>query len=244
MRRIWMLSLLLALPVNAREVTVGVGLSLSPYVIPEQLRGMEYDIAKGALALEGHEMKPVFLPLGRVAKALDGGQMDAAMTQRPGTLAGLVYSEVYITYRNYAITLASRALSIERLEDLAGKSVLAFQRATAYLGPEFKAVADANPSYREESNQVIQPLLLYKGRVDVVVADRNIFDWFANQPEVRDKVDTGQKVVYHPLFPPTDYRMAFRDPTLRDAFNHGLARLKAEGEYDRIVARYSKAAVK
>jgi polar amino acid transport system substrate-binding protein len=244
MRRIMLLSLLFALPVEAREVTVGVGLSLSPYVIPEELRGMEYDIAKSALALEGHEMKPVFLPLGRVAKALDGGQMDAAMTQRPGTLTGLVYSDVYIVYRNYAITLESRGLSIERLEDLSGKSVLAFQRATAYLGPEFKQVADANPSYREESNQLIQPLLLYKGRVDVVVADRNIFDWFAGQPEVKDKADVGQKIRYHPLFPPTEYRMAFRDEALRDAFNHGLSRLRAEGEYDRIVARYAKATVK
>ncbi|BAE48990.1 ABC-type amino acid transport/signal transduction systems [Paramagnetospirillum magneticum AMB-1] len=241
MRRIVLLSLLLCLPAEAREVTVGVGLSLSPYVIPEELRGMEYDIAKSALALEGHEMKPVFLPLGRVAKALDGGQMDAAMTQRPGTLTGLVYSDIYIVYRNYAITLASRQLNVDRLEDLSGKSVLAFQRATSYLGPEFKKVAEANQAYREEANQLIQPLLLYKGRVDVVVADRNIFDWFANQPEVRDKADISQPVTYHPLFPPTEYRVAFRDVALRDAFNRGLARLRAEGEYDRIIARYSKA---
>lgn len=239
MRRIVMLSLLLALPVHAREVTVGVGLSLSPYVIPEELRGMEYDIAKSALAKEGHEMKAVFLPLGRVAKALEGGQMDAAMTQRPGTLTGLAYSDVYIVYRNYAITLASRDITIERMEDMSGKSVLAFQRAMAYLGPEFKKMADANPKYREESNQLVQPILLFSGRVDVIIADSNIFGWFTSRPEVKAKVDTTQKLRYAPLFPPTEYRMAFRDPALRDSFNRGLAKLRASGEYERILAVYA-----
>jgi polar amino acid transport system substrate-binding protein len=223
----------------AAEVTVGIGLSLSPYVFPNERRGMEYDIVKEALAREGHTMVPVFLPLGRVLKEVETGQVAAAMTQRPGMSSGTSLSDVYITYRNFAISLDSRNLDISRLEDLADKSVLAFQKANVYLGPDYRKVVEDNARYREEADQVVQPLLLFLGRVDVVIADSNIFSWFASRPEVRAKVDTTQPLRYAPLFPPTQYRMAFRDPKLRDDFNRGLAELRASGDYDRILARYA-----
>ncbi|MBV5324952.1 MAG: hypothetical protein J0626_06615, partial [Rhodospirillaceae bacterium] len=71
------------------------------------------------------------------------------------------------------------------------------------------------------------------------IADRNIFNWFAHDPEVTAKVDTSQAVRYHAIFPPTEYRVAFRDQGLRDSFNRGLVKLRESGEYARIVARYS-----
>ncbi len=226
-------------PAGADEVKVAIGLSLSPYVIPDEGRGMEYDIVKEALAMEGHVMAPRFLPLGRVIKALETGEADAAMTQKPEASSTLSFSAVYIAYRNFVITLASRNLIINRFQDLADKSVVAFQRATTYLEPEFKAAVVDNPRYREEALQVVQPILLYLGRVDAVVADRNIFAWFAHSREAVAKVDVSQPVRFHPLFQPTEYRMAFRDAALRDSFDRGLTRLRRSGEYDRIVARYS-----
>ncbi len=241
---VWLFLPLLVTPALAGEVRVGIGRSISPYVIPDELRGLEYDVAKEALAAEGHRLVPEFLPLAREVKAFEGGQIDAMLTQRPGGLPHAAYSDVYVVYRNYAITLESRDLAINGLADLADKSVLAFQNAALYLGPEFKAVAAANPNYREDSKQQAQPTLLFLDRVDVVVADSKIFNWFANQSEVRAKVDTSQPLRYHPLFPPTEYRVAFRDAGLRDAFNRGLARLRADGQYDRIVARYSSGMVR
>lgn len=223
----------------AREVVVAIGLSIPPYVIAAEKRGMEYDVVKEALALEGHTMKPDFQPLARVVKAMQGGTVDAAMTQIPGMTVGTVLSEVYITYRNFAITLASHDLKVETVDDLADKSILAFQNAHRYLGETFRRMAEANPRYREEANQQVQPMLLFHDRVDVVVADHNIFRWFASRPEVTAKADTNRPIRMHALFPPTEYRMAFRDVALRDDFNRGLAKLRANGEYDRIVARYA-----
>lgn len=224
---------------SAREVVVAIGLSIPPYVIAAEKRGMEYDVVKEALALEGHTMKPDFQPLARVVKALQNGTVDAALTQIPGMTAGTALSEVYITYRNFAITLDSRDLRIDSPADLADKSVLAFQNAHRYLGDEYRRAVEANPRYREEANQQTQPILLFHDRIDVVVADHNIFRWFALRPEVTAKVDTTRPIRMHALFPPTEYRVAFRDPALRDDFNRGLAKLRASGEYDRIVARYA-----
>ncbi|MDO8605973.1 MAG: transporter substrate-binding domain-containing protein [Phaeospirillum sp.] len=226
-------------PAMAGNVSVAIGLSLSPYVIPDEKRGLEYDIVKQALALEGHTMVPQYVPLARVAKMMEIGRTDGAMTQQAEPETDNKFSEPYIAYRNVAITLASRNIKVERIEDLAGKTVLAFQNATTALGPAFKATATGSPTYREEAKQVTHPILLYLGRVDVVIADRNIFNWFAHTPEVTSKVDANQAIRHHHLFAPTEYRMAFRDAGLRDSFNRGLAKLRESGEYARIVAHYA-----
>lgn len=232
---------LAAAPARAAEIDMAVGLSLPPYVITSDgWRGMEYDIVKEALALEGHTMKPRLMAFARIHKELESGMADAAMTMRPDSGArGVHFSDVHVTYRNFAISLASRDLTITSIQDLADKSVIAFQNAQLYLGPEFKAAVANNPRYREEAKQAIQPTLLFLGRIDVAVADRNIFAWFAEDAEVKSKVDTRQALRFHPIFPPTDYQVAFRDPALRDSFNRGLRQLRESGAYDRIAARYA-----
>lgn len=231
--------LVAALPVRAAEVVMAVGRSLPPYVIVDEWRGLEYDVVREALAQEGHTIKPKFMAFARLLKEMETGLVDAAMTMRPDSGVKACYSDSHVSYRNVVITLAARDLSINRVADLAGKSVLAFQNATTYLGPEFKAMADANPHYREEARQMVQPTLLFLGRVDAVVSDRFIFGWFAADPEVRAKADTTQVVRVHPIFPPTDYHVAFRDPALCASFNRGLKKLRESGGYDRIVKRYS-----
>lgn len=241
MRRVLclLLSLLASAPAAAAEVVMAVGRSIPPYVIVDEWRGLEYDIVREALAAEGHSLTPRFESYARVVKELEGGLVDAAMTMRPDSGVKAHYSNTVVTYRNVAITLASRNLTVARAEDLAGKSVLAFQNATLYLGPAFQAMAAANPRYREEARQMVQPTQLFLGRVDVVVADRFIFGWFAAEPEVRAKADTGQALRIHPIFAATDYHVAFRDPALRDSFNRGLRKLRDSGTYDRIIERYS-----
>jgi len=159
---------------------------------------------------------------------------------RPDSGVKAFYSDSHVTYRNFAITLASRDIRLDRVEDLAGKSVLAFQNARSYLGPAYAAAIAANPHYREEAGQALQPLLLFLGRTDVVIADRNIFTWFAATPEVTTKSDATQAVRFHPIFPPTDYYVAFRTEALRDSFNRGLKRLRDSGEVQRIRERYAR----
>lgn len=232
---------LLSVPFSGRaaEVTLAVGRDLPPYVIVEEWRGLELDIVRQALAQEGHTVKPKFMAFARVPKELGAGLVDAAMTMRPDSGVPASYSDSHITYRNVVLTLASRTLHIGRPSDLAGKSVLAFQGASHYLGPEFRAMAEGNPAYREDARQAMQPLLLYLGRVDAVVSDQFIFGWFTRDPEVVGRVDAGQALRVHSIFPPTDYSVAFRDVALRDSFNRGLKKLRETGEYGRIVERYS-----
>jgi len=220
----------------AKDLTVGVPRSVPPYVIPETWGGIEYDIVKQSLALVGHTITPKLTVLARVPKELSAGDIDAGLTMRPEIGVNACYSDNHVTYRNYVISLESRNLKIDTVADLTDKSTVAFQNAHVYLGEDYARAVSKSSSYREEANQVVQALLLYSGRIQAVVADYNIFRWYAS--EVRGKVDVTQKLRLHPVFAPTDYHVAFRDPAICAQFNQGLARLRASGEYDRIVSRY------
>lgn len=236
-------ALLLALPSARAEelqpLRVAIGLSLPPYVIADERRGMEYDIVREALADAGYEMVPVFIAFGDVPRAIADGIADAAMTVTDATVPDQPLSDVHITYQNVAITLRSRHLAIGEIADLKGFSILVFQKAGDYLPALFAETVAGEPGYRETAEQFRQPLELYRGEIDVVVADINIFNWFRSDPRVRADADNAQAITVHSLFAPTPYRVAFGDPAARDAFNHALAGLHASGRYAAIVASYS-----
>ncbi len=223
---------------DLEPITVAVSLSIPPYVIADERRGMEYDIVRDALADAGYEMEPVFMELGAVPDALARGEVDAAMTVSPDANPGAALSEVAIVYHNQAMTLADRSIAIDTIEDLADHSVMAFQNARLYLPDPYRAVADGNPAYREVAEQYRQNLALFTGEVDVVVADINIFNWFTDDPRVTSMADTGQPVTRHAIFPPSSYRVGFRDEATRDAFDVALAAMRASGRYDAIIESY------
>ncbi|MDG2479507.1 MAG: hypothetical protein P8Q36_01380 [Alphaproteobacteria bacterium] len=114
-------------------LTVAVGLSLPPYVIAEERRGMEYDIVREALEAASFKMVPIFMAFGAVPEAIAAGEVEAAMTFGADTEFDVALSAVHIVYHNQAMTLASSGLAIDRIGDLEGKSILAFQNATLYL---------------------------------------------------------------------------------------------------------------
>lgn len=232
--------LCLATQASPRQSTVAVafGESLEPYVIPQLEAGIELDIIRAALKSQQYEMKPVFLSQKRLPQALADRKIDAVATIVPESGAKGAYSDVYISYEDKAITLTQRRLEIHRIADLAGYSISAFPLAGQYLGPEFAAMVAKHPDYHESSNQIDQNRLLYRGSIDVVVADQRIFNYM-NKRMQTDFGETPLPVSYHDVFIKLPYRVLFRQPALRDAFNQGLKQIQQNGEYQRILKRYS-----
>ena len=228
---------ILSAPAAAKEVTVAVGLSLPPYVIQESNAGMELDVVSQALADAGHTIKPLYLPFARVPVAMQDGSADAAITVSESSGIKAAFSDSHITYQNFAISLSKNALKIGKIEDLGAYSIAAFQNAKLYLGDKYKAMADANKRHNELSQQVKQNLLLYSGRADVVVGDRNIFKYY-NKYAKNEGADIAQEVTYHEVFPPTPYKVAFKDQAIRDSFNAALKKMRADGRYDAIMQKY------
>lgn len=220
----------------AQELHIGFGTNKPPYIFEGEPRGLEYELVSRAAQIAGFEVTAHYAPMERLHLMLRRGEIDAITTTNHGSGVEAYYSEVYIHYHNFAVALARRGYRIETIAELGRHSVSAFQRARLLLGPEFERMAQSNPHYREEAQQINRNRLLYSGRVDVIVGDQRIIRYFDQR--VADQVDITQPLTWYELFPPTPYRVGFRLDAQRRRFDEGLRQLQASGEYERITRRY------
>lgn len=215
----------------ALPLRVALGETKEPYVMAEEQRGVEYELVTAALRLAGYQPQVSFAPNKRAQEWLAAGRVDAAIANGGGYL-----SDPYITYQNMAITLCSHHLELSSVTDLGRHRVAAFQNARRFLGPDYAAMAAGNPDYVEQSPQIAVNRLLYSGRTDVAVADINIFLQFND--ELGPGIDAQPSLCPFALFPPTPYRLAFRDAAARDRFNKALRLLNRQGFYEALAKRY------
>ena len=222
----------------AELLRIGFGTHKPPYIFEGEPRGLEYELVMAAASRGGLQLTPYYAPMERLHLMLARGELDAIATTSAQSGVPAFYSDAYIEYHNVAVALASRHLPIIRIADMAGYSMSTYQRARYLLGPEFQAMAERNPLYREEALQINRNRLLYSGRVDLIVGDLRIFKYFNAQ--VADQVDVSQPLSYFALFPNTPYSVGFRQAAPRELFNLGLKALRESGDYLRIEQRYAE----
>lgn len=220
----------------SQQVHVGMGLPKPPYIMESGAAGMDYDIARQAMAASGIKLVAHMLPQTRALAMLRSGQLDGLLSITEGIGGQDYFTDNYVVYQNVATSLARRNLKLNQIEDLANYSVAAFQNASMVLGDRFSLVVSGHADYRELPTQITQNKLLYMGRVDVVVGDRLIFGYYIDKLEAQ--IDTRQAVTYHRIFPESPRKAVFRDARMRDAFNAGLKAIRANGTYDAIVKQY------
>lgn len=227
---------------QAKEINMIFGLALPPYVIQENNSGFEIDIIRAALAVKGYTLKPTYASFLAAPKMLKDKQADAAQRGNPELREGEGFfyaGEPTVVYQDNAISLKKNNLKIDSLADLKGKSIVSFQGATQFLGPEFAAAVKGNPNYQESSNERRKLQMLYANSAQVYTGDANIFKYYRNT--VKGDVDTAQEVVYHKVFPTVNdvtRHAVFLDKQVRDDFNAGLAQLKSSGQYQQIIKKY------
>lgn len=237
MARSWPLVLMLilvlpGLPANVRGEVVRFGLrEAAPMVEMQpdgQLSGLEYEIIQAVMQAAGMELLPYLGSNARLAVAADGKAVEAFAPVVGQPPDGITLTDSYLTYQNVAMSLRERRIKLERMADLGRYRVLAFQRATQTLGPEFAAAVAGCPFYREEPKQALQAAGLLYERYDVLIADARILRHHLGPTPVTE----------HRLFAPSPYSAGFRDPAQAARFNEGLRRIKADGTYAAILARY------
>lgn len=239
MRRWWIVLLLLVCAhAQSADVRIAFGQSLAPYADEKTGKGLEIDIIRAALKVVGHTLSPVFLPQARVPLAMRDAQFDGAATLTPDSGVAGAYSEVYVHYLDMVIAPKGQLPSPLRMADLQGLRVVGFQNASLYLGAEFAAMAKANRRYSEQANQLSQARMLFGHQADAIVCDPRIFEYHTEQ--LRQSAFTEQPfaVDIFAVFDEIPYRIVFREPALRDAFNTGLAQIRQSGNLAQIEARY------
>ncbi|WP_426415677.1 substrate-binding periplasmic protein [Aestuariirhabdus sp. LZHN29] len=234
-------SLLYAGNCVSAEVTLGVRTSIAPWAIEASDRGIELDIVRQALAYRGHSLKPVYLPFTRLKQQLETGAIDGVLLSIESLgLEGVYWSDSHVVFQNVAVTLAEHGFELGNVESLASRSlsIVAFPNARVLLGPAFSNAVDEADTYQEITNQFSQVRMLYRKRVELIVLERSIFEYYSQQ--ARRAGDTLSEVTIYPLFKPIHYKVSFRYPGIRDDFNAGLQALRDSGHYQKIVDSYLK----
>lgn len=239
--------LLIPLQAFADVIRLAAGLTVEPYIIEFNDSGFEADIVREAFALQGYKVQFVYQPLWRTKISFKRGTVDGVLTVQDHypEIQGNFLSDEYITYHNFAVTLQSRNLKISTIAALNDKTIDAFQQAKFSLGMEFKLMAENNPAYKEMANQKNQIAQLFAKRNDVIVLDRLIFIYYRNgfkdfPAAFIQNISFEEPVVFHDLFEPSSYKIAFNVEKVRDAFNMGLKRLQESGRYRQIIESYVK----
>ncbi len=237
MRRslIVLLLLLITSASYGKRLDVVVGWDKPPYVIAAQNSGFEVELVRAIFTEMGYEITPIYVPFGRTARIVNSGSVDVGLTLTPRhDIDPALLSNEYIAYQNVAVTLQERHLTISTLQDLSGKSIIAFQTAKSILGEAFFNVVDQQPTYLELAEQKRQVSLLLLGSVDVAILDRNIFHYIKSQFPKKQQYATQ----IHEIFPVSTYSAAIPDPALRHQFNTILARFIADGRYQALLDNF------
>ncbi len=223
-----------------RELKVAFGQEKAPYLWVEngQVKGIELDIVKAALAAVGDSLTAGIFPNRRVTISLADNEFDMVTGMQMHQAGEAFYSDEYMTYTNFAITRKDKHIQLDSLADIFRHSVAIWQNAWEDLN--LSRLHPGGPSgldYTEFPSQYRQCKFFWVGRAEINVIDRNIFLWY--RPQLAREVDTSPEVEYHDILPTIRVRAAFRSPADRDDFNTGLKTIRANGEIERIYARYN-----
>lgn len=227
-----------------RELTIAFGKDKPPFVYGEEARGLEIDIVREALKFKGYTIKVVHAPNLRLQVAIKAMKVDGSATVRTAQ-DGTYYSDNYIGFENYAITKKMDHLTINKVADLKGKTLVAWQNAYRDLGPAFEALfnpevkAAYRQKYSELASQRDQNIQFWRGGAQVIIVDKTIFLWY--RKILANSVDTTPEVVFHDIFPTRTYfQVAFKEQQVRDDFNAGLRQLRSNGIYQQLIDRQVK----
>ncbi len=224
-------NMLFAAPLN-----IGINYQVRPYIIGTD-SGIELDIVSTILKrLELPHHYHAF-SLNRARRSLAFAKMDISLTSIYNK-GSAQCSDPYVYYSNVAISLKSSNITLNQISDLAPVSIYSWQGANKVLGPDFfRMYPTVGSGYKEISRVERLPLLLYKGRSDVIIIDKFIFSYLWREFALYFKALP--QVTFHPIFDRRVYYCAkIKDPILRRLFNIELNKLKHNGELQAIYKKY------
>jgi len=235
------------LPRLQSDNSIRFATALLPPQMDENGQGRETDIILAALRAGGIEKTVEFhvMPFTRHWQIFESDNRFDAVTTVPQDieLSGLM-TRPYIAYQNGIIFRSSTfpdGLGKAPLETLADKRVVAFAGASTIL-PGVNKLGETATLYLERADQLSHSIMFADRFVDAVIADELIFTHYTRQLLRDDYSNFLKTSMFAPAFCSTPYRIVFRDHRLRDAFNKGLSRIKANGKVSMINKRYQRAA--
>jgi len=225
--------------VQAKELVVGFSYAKPPYVFAQtpmqtgEVRGIELDIMRAALAKKGHSFRPRYFSYNRLGDALKAGRVDVIATVRP-ELDGPFYSEEFVYFHNFAISRLGSSPVIADINSLSSRSIVAWQGATKDLGVDYEKAVQHSSLYKEIGDQQQQVVLFLLNRVNTIVIDGAIFKYWASILGHDSKTFEFKSI----FGGKTSFVAGFNDEQIRDDFNAALLEMKKDGSYQKVYDKY------
>jgi polar amino acid transport system substrate-binding protein len=239
------LALLPAQTSLAAEIVIAFAGDRTPYFFRRngQDAGIEIDLIKLIMANAGHTVKAVNVPKIRLLRSVKENEVDGAATVQDNNDENIFFSDRYLDFQNIIVSKAKHNITLKSMSDLKHYSFIIWQDGWRNLGPEFEAEyrPDANgispKNYNQAFNQLSQNKMFWADRVQLIIIDKAIFEH--NKNALNKEFDTSVPLTYHDLIKTkTSYSVAFNQATLRDQFNEGLKKIRANGSYQKIIDTY------
>ncbi len=232
------LLLILCPIVSAKDLVVGVG-NFEPFFIKEGNKGLFLDLTKEIFKLlPQHNIEYKFMPNRRLAAQVENGKIDVACNIFKGSHVKAFLSAPLFRFTDVVVSRKPRNLSIEKVADLKGLRVAAYQGAKELLGGEFKTLMTNNPNYKEQPDQSRTILMVLHDRADVRVGDIFIFLNDLKKLAGQEVAVSLDNFTIHRIWPDVYSHMAFKDESLRDDVNNAIKTIKENGTLDAVYKRY------
>ena len=216
-------------------VNVAFGIGKPPYILTNEKDGIEIRLMKKILTNMSYEMNMSFLAFHYLQKSPLKRKVDIAVGVAPKD-DGLFYSDGFTEYKNVAIIKKSKNKVLNSYTDFNKLRIGAWKNASKNLGKKFsESVNDDTYRYYEYPDQKDQFIAFTKGSIDIMIVDMEIFNWYKKKYDILTK----DVSVYH-LFKSKFTHVSFKNKQLRGMFNIHLKKLKASGEFDRVVKTFEE----
>lgn len=218
----------------AKTINIVAGMSKPPYAYLEEGKAVGFEIELVTQVLATIDVKPEFhlIPYARSMRMLANENVDAVLTASPIVFKDkTILTKPYISYQNVAISLADNKLDIDQVAHLGHYSMAAFQMASRVLGKPFNTATKTSPYYTELAEQNRQLEMLRQEKVQTLIMDINIFNYFkaADYPQVE----------IAEVFPVSLYGLAFKDPSLVKGFNRAWLSYRKSEQYQQLKLKYN-----
>ena len=212
-----------------------------PFVDPDNPRqGLSLEIVREAFKTQGYEVTLEFVPWARAEAGLKEGKYDLIpntwKTQK--RTAYLHYSEPYAVNQIKFIKLKGDPFEFKGLESLTGK-VVGTVRGYGY-GDQFLTAGNFERDEGVDILSSIRKLTASNKRIDLTLEDEIVARGIIAKvdPALLDKIEFTRNSLSENTLHVTSGLANPRHLEIISAFNTGLAEIKSNGTYGRILAAY------
>ncbi len=215
--------------------------SIPPYVMSQDkldsdLPGLQIEIINSIFNLLGQKTSWKLMPNNRMIVQYKSKKVDAALNLpfMNATHTGYA-SDPIVEYKNCVIGSSSIQKTWEK--ELKELKILGHQRADIIYRDVFTDYDFKSDKYNEVTSQKTLAYHLINNRTDIVLSDYLVFSYFAKtffENQLRKKDLVCLKEIKSPR------SISLKSKALRDSFNKGLEKIKADGTYKKIITKYYK----